>query len=210
MYTTHSHTVLQDGRTPLMEASLGGHVDVVRVLIEAHADVRSQDKVWNQSNDCIMTVYSCDHSMHRMVGQHFILHHKRVMLMWSAYWLMLMCLSTIRPRYHNMSADCYVLPYIPLFLSVLHLVFPHYSLPHCSSHWHGLHFFLTYSPTVFLISLHVVVEDRDISASFVYLQDGRTALYQASKNGHLAAVQLLLQRHADVSLCDEVWIHCIG
>ena len=37
---------IQDGRTPLMDASFYGHVDVVRVLIEAHADVHSQDKVW--------------------------------------------------------------------------------------------------------------------------------------------------------------------
>ena len=29
-----------------MTASFSGHVDVVRVLIEAHADVHSQDKVW--------------------------------------------------------------------------------------------------------------------------------------------------------------------
>ena len=36
---------IQDGRTPLMEASFSGHVAVVRVLIEAHADVHSQDKV---------------------------------------------------------------------------------------------------------------------------------------------------------------------
>ena len=36
----------QDGWTALHMASQEGQVDVVRVLIEAHADVRSQDKVW--------------------------------------------------------------------------------------------------------------------------------------------------------------------
>ena len=37
---------IQNGWTPLIAASFNGHVDVVRVLIEAHADVHSQDKVW--------------------------------------------------------------------------------------------------------------------------------------------------------------------
>ena len=37
---------IQDERTPLMTASFNGHVDVVRVLIEAQADVHSQDEVW--------------------------------------------------------------------------------------------------------------------------------------------------------------------
>ena len=40
---------------------------------------------------------------------------------------------------------------------------------------------------------------------FAYnIQDGRSALYQASKNNHLEVVQLLLQKHADVNTCDEV------
>ena len=37
---------IQDGLTPLIIASFFGHVDVVRVLIEAHADVHLQDEVW--------------------------------------------------------------------------------------------------------------------------------------------------------------------
>ena len=37
---------IQDGMTPLMTASFHGRVAVVRVLIEAHADIHSQDKVW--------------------------------------------------------------------------------------------------------------------------------------------------------------------
>jgi len=42
------------------------------------------------------------------------------------------------------------------------------------------------------------------------MQDGRTALYQASQNGHLATVQLLLQRGADVNICDEVRALAVG
>ena len=36
---------VQNGWTPLMIASFNGHVDVVRILIEAHADIHKQDKV---------------------------------------------------------------------------------------------------------------------------------------------------------------------
>ena len=36
---------VQNGWTPLMIASLSGHVDVVRILIKAHADIHKQDKV---------------------------------------------------------------------------------------------------------------------------------------------------------------------
>ena len=35
----------QNGRTPLMTASFNGHIDVVRVLIEAHADINKRQKV---------------------------------------------------------------------------------------------------------------------------------------------------------------------
>ena len=37
---------IQNGMTPLMTAASNGHVDVVNVLIEAHADIHSQKKVW--------------------------------------------------------------------------------------------------------------------------------------------------------------------
>ena len=37
---------IQNGWSPLTIASFYGHVDVVRVLIEAHADIHSQNKVW--------------------------------------------------------------------------------------------------------------------------------------------------------------------
>ena len=43
-----------------------------------------------------------------------------------------------------------------------------------------------------------------ILARLHYVQFGRTALYSASRNGHLEVVQLLLQWNADVNICDEV------
>ena len=39
------------------------------------------------------------------------------------------------------------------------------------------------------------------------MQDSRTALYQASKNGRVAVVQLLLEEHADHTIGNQV---CIG
>ena len=45
-------------------------------------------------------------------------------------------------------------------------------------------------PTYMYVSLHE--------------QDGATALYMASQEGHVAVVELLLQEYADVSICEEV------
>ena len=41
----HSEYSTQDGWTPLMAASLGGHVDIVRILIEAKAQINTQREV---------------------------------------------------------------------------------------------------------------------------------------------------------------------
>ena len=38
----------------------------------------------------------------------------------------------------------------------------------------------------------------------MYLQDGQTPLYIASREGHIAVVQLLLQMFADVSISTKV------
>lgn len=38
-----------------------------------------------------------------------------------------------------------------------------------------------------------------------FVQFGQTALYCASRNGHVEVVQLLLQWHADASICDMVY-----
>ena len=39
----------------------------------------------------------------------------------------------------------------------------------------------------------------DLSCSFLHVQDGRTALYIASGNGHDQIVELLLKKEADVN-----------
>ena len=41
---------------------------------------------------------------------------------------------------------------------------------------------------------------------YYYIQDGRTPLFQASKNGRVEVVQLLLQKHADVGISNEVHV----
>ena len=53
-------TLTQIGRTALYLASENGRIDVVRVLIEAHADIHSQDKVWSTSPQTVMRVHFCD------------------------------------------------------------------------------------------------------------------------------------------------------
>ena len=39
----------------------------------------------------------------------------------------------------------------------------------------------------------------------MYVQDGQTTLYIACWKGHLPVVRLLLQKHADDSICDTVY-----
>ena len=39
----------------------------------------------------------------------------------------------------------------------------------------------------------------------MFVQNGHTALFLSSLKGQVAVVQLLMQRHADVSICSEVW-----
>ena len=41
----HSEYSAQDGWTPLMKASFHGHVDIVRILIEAKAQINTQKEV---------------------------------------------------------------------------------------------------------------------------------------------------------------------
>ena len=46
MYICSLSFSIQDGETPLMTASFYGHVAVLGLLIEAHAGIHSQNKVW--------------------------------------------------------------------------------------------------------------------------------------------------------------------
>ena len=39
------YCIIQDGQTPLMTASLEGHADIVETLIEAKAQVDTQEEV---------------------------------------------------------------------------------------------------------------------------------------------------------------------
>ena len=42
------------------------------------------------------------------------------------------------------------------------------------------------------------------SSYFVFVQDGRTALYYAAWNGHTSVVSLLVEAHADLNLPKKV------
>ena len=41
----------------------------------------------------------------------------------------------------------------------------------------------------------------------VLLQNGKTALHMAACNGHVAIIRLLLEKNADVDICDKVTFH---
>ena len=45
MSTVYVHVVTQMGRTPVMAASFHGHVDIMRMLIKAKAQINTKDKV---------------------------------------------------------------------------------------------------------------------------------------------------------------------
>ena len=42
--------LVQNGMTPLMAASLGGHIDIVETLIEAKAQINTQNEVHLNTN----------------------------------------------------------------------------------------------------------------------------------------------------------------
>ena len=47
-----------------------------------------------------------------------------------------------------------------------------------------------------------------MTATYLYIiQNGQTALFYASMDGHVAVVELLLQKHADISICEMVHIN---
>ena len=54
---------VQDGMTPLMGASLNGHVEVVRALIGSQAQVNTQDKV------CSYSYHQNTHTAHHTITQ---------------------------------------------------------------------------------------------------------------------------------------------
>ena len=62
------------------------------------------------------------------------------------------------------------------------------------------------------LSIHTCTTNSCVNVLFIHtlIQNGCTALYLASLNGHVAVVQLLLQRHADVSISDEVRTLTLG
>ena len=47
-----------------------------------------------------------------------------------------------------------------------------------------------------------------ISLTVCPLQDGETPVWTASREGHTAVVQLLIENGADVTICKEVCINC--
>ena len=65
----------------------------------------------------------------------------------------------------------------------------------------SLTFFLDYLTYILLSSTNVHCDLHTLSSD---LQDGITALYLASANGHVKIVELLLQLCADTNICSEV------
>ena len=57
-----------------------------------------------------------------------------------------------------------------------------------------------HSNSVYIMHIHQYM----INYVSLHAQDGRTALYLASQEGHVAVVELLLQEHADVHIRPKV------
>ena len=47
LHTCEVHLYLQNGKSPLMEASSGGHFEIVKLLLDKGADVNVLNKVSN-------------------------------------------------------------------------------------------------------------------------------------------------------------------
>lgn len=107
-----------------------------------------------------------------------------------SFFLLILLFLIFFPSHH-------VSPLLPgPLLCCLLLALPHLLVPLTSqSH--------TFSPSPFP-SLMLTHMENVVYSSHVCMQGGRTALYFASKQGHVTIVRLLLEAYADISICRKV------
>lgn len=134
------------------------------------------------------------------------------MVMLFMCWLRLKQTSTRGQRWENILWSCVILK---LFKSLLYFV-SQYFCPHILFFFF---FLLThYASCSVCLCTSSIQSICKLTPSFcVCTQNGCTAIYMACEKDHVAVAQVLLQKHADVSICREVWslgcsieLHCLA
>lgn len=74
MYMVHCHCSFQNGVTPLIAASFSGHVDTIRALIEAKADINQTDEVMSMGYKLYNTLSLVVLTFYRIVFFYLFAH----------------------------------------------------------------------------------------------------------------------------------------
>ena len=172
-----------------MVASFERHTDIVQTLIEAKAEINTQNEV------------CCSYHQKTHCTQHMTTH---------TVWLYTAVLGEVTVCYSPQDgATALHLAAQEGRVDVVRLLTEAQALVNirkkvCTSTTLHMSCLINLKSRFLYMVLKEVSSYRNCCLLIQYVQDGRTPLYIASQKGHGAVVKLLLHSHADVSICKKV------